>query len=168
MRWALLPHFAETEIGWVVCPRSHSLAYPGSPNQIIFAAHLGLLLAQDTGSLVDLTILQMCIWHFHIQVVLVVKNWSANVGDVKRYGFDPWVRKIRWSRKWQPTPVFLPGKSHGQRSLEGYSPLGHKESNTTYSFTCPIHQRTGPIWHSQWSGAYYPQILSSVAEGTVS
>ena len=37
-------------------------------------------------------------------------------------GFDPCVRKIPWSRKWQPTPVFLPGKSHGQRSLVGYSP----------------------------------------------
>ena len=36
--------------------------------------------------------------------------------------FSPWVRKISWRRKWQPTPVFLPGKSHGQRSLAGYSP----------------------------------------------
>ena len=49
----------------------------------------------------------------------------------KRLGFDPWVRKIPWRRKWQPTPVFLPGKSHGQRSLEGYIPWGHKESDTT-------------------------------------
>ena len=39
---------------------------------------------------------------------------------------DPWVRKILWRRKWQPTPVFLPGKSHGQRSLVGYSPWGCK------------------------------------------
>ena len=38
--------------------------------------------------------------------------------------FDPWVRKIPWRRKWQPTLVFLPGKSHGQRSLVGYSPGG--------------------------------------------
>ena len=40
----------------------------------------------------------------------------------RRCGFNPWVGKILWSRKWQPTPVFLPGKSHGQRSLVGYSP----------------------------------------------
>ena len=40
--------------------------------------------------------------------------------------FDPWVRKIAWRRKWQPTPVYLPGESHGQRSLEGYSPWGYK------------------------------------------
>ena len=43
---------------------------------------------------------------------------------------DPWVRKIPWSRKWQPTLVLLPGKFHGQRSLVGYSPRGHKESDT--------------------------------------
>ena len=40
----------------------------------------------------------------------------------KRHGFDPRVRKIPWKRAWQPSPVFLPGESHGQRSLEGYSP----------------------------------------------
>ena len=49
----------------------------------------------------------------------------------RRPGFDPWVRKIPWRRKWQPTPVFLPGKSHGQRSLAGYSPWGCKGSDTT-------------------------------------
>ena len=44
--------------------------------------------------------------------------------------FDPWMGKILWRRKWQPIPVFLPGASHGQRSLVGYSPWGHKESDT--------------------------------------
>jgi len=43
--------------------------------------------------------------------------------------FDPWVRKIPWRRKWQLTPIFLPEKSHGQRSLAGYSLEGHKESD---------------------------------------
>ena len=42
----------------------------------------------------------------------------------KRWGFDPWVGKIPWRRAWQPTPVFLPGESHGQRSLADYSPQG--------------------------------------------
>ena len=45
--------------------------------------------------------------------------------------FDPWVEKIPWRRKWQPTPVFLPGKSHGLRSLVGYSPWGRKELDMT-------------------------------------
>ena len=48
----------------------------------------------------------------------------------KTHGFHPWVGKIPWRRAWQPTPVFLPGESHGQRSLVGYSPWGHKESDT--------------------------------------
>ena len=44
----------------------------------------------------------------------------------KRLRFDPWVGKIPWRRKWQPTPVFLPGISHGQKSLAGYSPRGRR------------------------------------------
>jgi len=56
-----------------------------------------------------------------------VKASASNAGDL----FDPWVRKIPWRRKWQPTPVFLPGESHEQRSLVGYSPQGCKELATT-------------------------------------
>ena len=65
------------------------------------------------------------------QLALVVKSPPANARDPKDVGsicgFDPWVGKIPWSRKWQPTPVFLPGECHGQRSLVGCSPWGHKE-----------------------------------------
>ena len=50
---------------------------------------------------------------------------------MRRHGFDPWVGKMPWRRKWQLTPVFLPGKFHGQRSLVGNSPWGHKESDMT-------------------------------------
>ena len=57
-----------------------------------------------------------------------VKNPPASAGDV-RGGFSPWVGKVPWRRAWQPTPVFLPGESHGQRSLVGYSPWGRKESD---------------------------------------
>ena len=59
------------------------------------------------------------------QVALVVKNPPAN-GEDMRHEFDPWVRRIPWRRTWQPTPVFLPGESRGQRSLVGYSPQGYK------------------------------------------
>jgi len=48
----------------------------------------------------------------------MVKNLPA----MQETGFDPWVGKIPWRRKWQPTPVFLLGELHGQRSLAGYSP----------------------------------------------
>ena len=50
---------------------------------------------------------------------------------MQRPGFNTWIGKIPWSRKWQPTPVFLPGKFHGQRSLAGCIPWGHKESGMT-------------------------------------
>ena len=56
---------------------------------------------------------------------------KASALQCRRPGFDPWVGKIPWRRKWQPTPVFLPGESHGRRSLVGYSPRGHKESDMT-------------------------------------
>ena len=48
----------------------------------------------------------------------------------RRCVFDPWVGKVPWRKKWQPTPVFLPGKFHGQKSLVGYSPWSCKESDT--------------------------------------
>ena len=55
------------------------------------------------------------------QAALAVKNPPATAGDM-RCGFDPWVRKIPWRRVGQSTLVFLPGESHGQRRLAGYSP----------------------------------------------
>ena len=51
--------------------------------------------------------------------------------DIKRYRLRPWVWKITWRRAWQPTPLFLPGESHGQRSLVGYSPYVCTELDTT-------------------------------------
>ena len=60
----------------------------------------------------------------------MVKNLPANAGD-QRCGFDPWVVKKPWRRAWQATAVFLPGESHGQRRLVGYSPQSHKESDMT-------------------------------------
>ena len=51
----------------------------------------------------------------------------------RRCRFDPWLRKIPWRRKWQPVPVFLLEKSQGERSLEGFSSKGDKESDTNYA-----------------------------------
>ena len=62
--------------------------------------------------------------------------------------FDPWVRKIPWRMAQQPTPVFLPGKSHEQRSLVGYSPWGCKESGTTER---PTHNTTyDALWRHKY------------------
>ena len=54
------------------------------------------------------------------------KECSCQSWRHRRHGFDPWVRKIPWRRKCQPTPAFLPGESHGQNSLAGYSPCNHR------------------------------------------
>ena len=67
---------------------------------------------------------------------------SVTVAPVaKRRGFDPWVGKIPWRRKWQPTPVFLAGESQGQRSLVGYSPWGCKELDMTEQLNFPRYRK---------------------------
>ena len=72
----------------------------------------------------------------------MVKNSPAK-GSHKRLRFGSWVGKIPWKRKWQPAPVFLPGKFHGQRSLAGYSPWGCKGSDMTeYAY---ITKKTGNV-----------------------
>ena len=63
----------------------------------------------------------MAFWGEWASQVVLPGNPPAKAGDL-----DPWVRKIPWSRKWQPTPVVLPGKFHEQKSLTGYSPWGHR------------------------------------------
>ena len=79
-------------------------------------------------------------WFTVVKLHLYLDNWIFGelprwhsgkefACQCRRCQFDPWVGKIPWSKKWQPTPVFLPGKSHGQRSLVGYSPQGCKETD---------------------------------------
>ena len=60
----------------------------------------------------------------------MVTNLPVSAGDT-RHRFNPWVRKIPWGTKWQPTPVFLPGRFYGQRNLVGDSPWDCKESDMT-------------------------------------
>ena len=59
------------------------------------------------------------------------KEYTCNAEDLEKTQVQSLGWEDPWSRKWQPTPVFSPGKSHGQRSLAGFSPWGHKESDTT-------------------------------------
>ena len=63
--------------------------------------------------------------------VSLVVQMVNNLPAMQETGFDPWVGKILSRREWQPAPVFLPGEFHGQRSLVGYSPWCHKESDMT-------------------------------------
>ena len=88
-------------------------------------------------------------WIFHIprNVVFLLRFlFNPRGSDGKsiylqcgRPRFDRWVGKILWRRKWQPTPVLLPGESHGRRSLVGYSPWGLKESDTTEQLHFPFN-----------------------------
>ena len=71
---------------------------------------------------------------YQILEALMVAQWlriCLQGRRCKRCSFSPWVGKIPWRRKWHPTPVLLPGESHGQRSLAGYSPWGRKELDMT-------------------------------------
>ena len=73
---------------------------------------------------------RLCVPHLKewaSQMMLVVNNFACWCRRCKRHRFDTWVGKIPWRRTWQPTPVFLPGEAHGQRSLVDYCPCGHKE-----------------------------------------
>ena len=74
--------------------------------------------------------------HGASQVPPVIKNPPSNAGD-KTCRFDLWVGKIPWKKTWQPIPVFLPGESHGQRSLAGKSPQGSKKLD-----------KNEEIWHA--------------------
>ena len=69
-------------------------------------------------------------------------------------GSDPWVGKIRWRRAWRPTPVFLPGESHGERSLAGHSPRGCHESDATEAteHTAPTKQNQAHTHAEQTRG----------------
>ena len=85
----------------------------------------------------------------------VVKNLPA----VQETRFDPRAGKIPWRRKWQPIPIFLPGKSHGQRSLVGYSPWGWKESNTAEWITLHHLRASVQLGRSVMSDSLWPQGL---------
>ena len=73
---------------------------------------------------------EYAIWGF-----LEGSDGKKSACQCRRLGFDPWARKIPWRRNWLPTPVFLPGKFHGQKSLAGYSPWGCKELDMTEELT---------------------------------
>ena len=72
----------------------------------------------------------------------MVKSPPANAGDLRLLGCIPgWGKFIPRRRLWQPTPVFLPGESHGQRSLEGYGPWGHNEWARSEQFNMPAGEQ---------------------------
>ena len=69
-------------------------------------------------------------------------RWQRICLQFRRPGFNPWVRNLPWRRKWPPTPIFLPGKSHGQRTLAGYHPWGRKDSDMTERLTHTLKKKS--------------------------
>ena len=80
---------------------------------------------------------------------------------------DPWVGKSLWKRKWHPTPVFLPGKFHGRRSLIRYSPWNHEESHMTEQLHFPLGSGPGwafRIWTQSLRQTFVPEELAGDRE----
>jgi len=105
--------------------------------------------------------------------IYCLQIWSSTEStcqcrSYRRQGFDLWVGKIPWRRKWQPTPVFLPGKSHGQRSLVGYSPWDSKESEVTERLSMPTQGFSKGMlrWLLLWMWDWCPQGLFVPAESS--
>ena len=88
----------------------------------------------------------------------MVKNLSICL-QCQRSGFNPWVKKIPWRRKWQPTPVFLPGEFHRQRSLVGYSPCTDKELDMTERLTVLSHFSSVGLFATLWAVACHAPLF---------
>ena len=84
-----------------------------------------------------------CTYHFR-GFPQCLSRWRIRL-QCWTYGFDPWVGKSSWRRKWQPTPIFLPGKSHGQRSLVGYSPWGSERAGHGWATEHSHHFRMSAL-----------------------
>ena len=104
--WQPAPH--KMTFFWDISLPSFQL--PSSPNKVVFltsTSRLSDVSASQAPSRASLNL-------------VTVAQCKESACQCRRYGFHPWIKKIPWRRKCQPTPVFLPGKSHGQRSLAGY------------------------------------------------
>ena len=116
---------------WVAIPFSRGSSWPGiTPESPTLQADS--LLSEPNRE----AFLTYLIYKYLHVVYLTVHIFPGDSGKESayqcgRHGFTLWVRKIPWRRKWQPTPAFLSGKSHGQRNMVVYSPWSHKELDTT-------------------------------------
>ena len=99
-----------------------------------------------------------CLWMLHALAAFGFPRWHSGkepACQCRSYRFDPWNRKIPWSRKWQPPLVFLPGKFHRQRSLVGYSPwscrVRHDWTHTHISTDGTKERVLWEAWNKTWA-----------------
>ena len=117
------------------------------PTSIPSSNHLLALQIQNSFSFCYIcSLVSIFIFHIYQKLCIILKKKKRiclNSGDS---GFNLWVGKIPWRRKWQPTLVLWSGESHGQRSLVGYSPGGHNESDMTEQLT--LYETEAKHWAS--------------------
>ena len=123
-----------------------------SPLHILFYQHLFPHPTPKNKTFVELlsfVLFTSLFIHFPKDIIMLsfsVVQMEKNLPAMQRPWFDPWIGKILWRRAWQPTPVFLPAESHGQRSLAGYSQQSHEESDTHRLY------QNSPPEVLQWTG----------------
>ena len=105
--------------------------------------------------------------HNWVTSLLHLFSWCLNSQEstyqCRRLKFDPWIRKVLWKKKWKLTPIFLPWKSHGQRSLAGYSPWGCKGIGYDLAAKQQQHFKPLNLWHFYTEVAnYYISLHSTV------
>ena len=100
----------------------------------------------------------VCVCVYSFPGDLAVKTICPHGRRGRRCGFDPWVGKIPCRRAWQPTPLFLPRESHGQRSLKGYSPWGCKELDTTEHTHTHTHTHTHCVYIYIYISFIHPSV----------
>ena len=97
-----------------------------------------------------------------MQQASLVAQMVKNPPAMQETWFYPWFKKMPWRRKWQPTPIFLPGEFYGQRRLAGYSPWGCKESDTAERLT--HHNKNidpqNDYYNKEYEYTYYPHFLT--------
>ena len=96
--------------------------------------HMDKLIPKET-KLKNEIFFKVCMVHMGLSRCNSDKESACQCWRGRRQRFDPWIGKIPLSKKWQPTPVFLPEKFHGQRSLVGFSPWSHRELDMTEHIT---------------------------------
>ena len=125
-------------------------------------SHLAAMTSSPWSGIFNLTGIKQYLNYFHLLVSL--PRWLNGKESVcqcpkcRRREFNPWDGKIPWRRKWQPTPVFLPGEFCGQRSLAGYSPWGGKKSDAT--------ERLGLFKSLMGTSRHLKELLSPAFLGT--
>ena len=153
-QWAMWPGLTATF--WALkflCPQSGSLPFPLSTREGLGVLHCIFLGFSWAGLLKNnRKPIHEIEPKYHQARASLMAQMVKHLSAVQETKFNPWVGTIPWRRKWQPTPVLLPGKSHGWRSLVGYSPWGCKESDMTEQLHFHFHHQV--VYYIENYGCY--------------